>query len=62
MPVSNGGDQIGRHHDVERQQAEKWGSEYLEDYPKWALHLLCRTYKLSNELRWRGVCCSEHNP
>ena len=24
--------------------------------------LLCLTFKLSDELRWRGVCCSEHNP
>jgi hypothetical protein len=22
----------------------------------------CRTFKLSDELAWRGVCCSEHNP
>jgi hypothetical protein len=24
--------------------------------------IFCRTFKLSDELRWRGVCCSEHNP
>jgi len=29
---------------------------------KYRFRLFCRTFKLSCDRGWRGVCCSEHNP